>query len=53
MEGGEATARLRLAKRLGEARTALATMATRWRPGTARAEAGRHGARGRRPEGRS
>jgi hypothetical protein len=39
-------------RRVGEARTALVTMAARWRPGRARAEAGQRGARERSPEER-
>jgi hypothetical protein len=39
-------------RRVGEARMVLAMTAARWRPGRAWAEAGRRGARGRRPEER-
>jgi hypothetical protein len=53
MEGGGATEGLGPEKKGGEARTMLATTVARWRPGRARAEAGRRGARGRRPEERS
>jgi hypothetical protein len=37
-------------RKVGEARTAQATTAARWRPSRARAEAGQLGARRRRPE---
>jgi hypothetical protein len=40
MEGGEATEGLGLEKKGGGYARALATMAARWRPGSARAEAG-------------
>jgi hypothetical protein len=47
---GEPLKVLNQQRRIGEARTAQATTAARWRPGRARAEAGQCGARGRRPE---
>jgi hypothetical protein len=40
-------------RRVGEARTMLASTAARWRPGRARAEAGRRGAHERRPKEKS
>jgi hypothetical protein len=53
MEGGGATEGLGLEKKgEGEHARALAKTAVRWRPGGARAEAGRRGARGRRPKKR-
>jgi hypothetical protein len=53
MEGGGATEGLEPEKKgEGEHARVLAMMAARWRPGSARAEAGRRGARGRRPEKR-
>jgi hypothetical protein len=53
MEGGGATEGLGPEKKgEGEHAWALATTAARWRPGSARAEAGRRGARGRRLEKR-
>jgi hypothetical protein len=53
MEGGEATEALGPEKKGGGYARALATTAARWRPGSARAEAGRSGAHGRRLEKRS
>jgi hypothetical protein len=55
MEGGGATEGLGPEKKGewgGKHARALATMAARWRPGGARAEAGRRGARARRPKER-
>jgi hypothetical protein len=52
MEGGGATEGLGPENKGEGYARALATTAARWRSGSARAEAGRHGARGRRPEER-
>jgi hypothetical protein len=47
MEGGEATEGLGPEKKGGGYARALATTAARWRPGNARAEAGRRGVLGK------